>query len=338
LIEEQFHLQLGRQLGLDTGQGLPHAPDHVQRRGPLTLEDGHQHGPPAVAADDVGLYRVAVAYVGDVLDVDRNAVDRLDRDVVEGRDQVGAAVELDVVLGGPHLRGAGRDDEVLVGDRGADIVGGQAAGVQGVQVEIDHDLALLAAPGLGHPRPLDRAESLDDEVGGVVEDLLLGQRIAGDGDLDDGHAGGAVADDVGRRDAGRHDLQERLTGGRDLRLGLGERGPGLEVDADDADAVERLTLDVLDVVDRRRQDALVDEDDPCLDLVGGHAAVLPDHADDGDVNLREDVGGHAVDTDRAEDGNQQRHHHERVGAPQCQPNNPHHVPPGFFRRAGRSCK
>ena len=74
--------------------------------------------------------------------------------------------------------------------------------------------------------------------------------------------------------------------------------PGIEVDADHADAEQRLALDVLDVVDRGGQHALVDEDDALLDLVGGHAGVLPDDADDRDVDLREDVRGHAVDATR----------------------------------------
>ena len=112
--------------------------------------------------------------MGDVLDVDRYAVDGLDRNLVEGVDQVGAAIELDVVLRVPHLGGAGWNDQVLVGDGHTHVVGRQAAGVQGVQVEIDLDLPLLAAPGLGHARPLDGAKLLNDEVLAVVENLLLG--------------------------------------------------------------------------------------------------------------------------------------------------------------------
>src|SRR5207237_1147227 len=162
--------------------------------------------------DDVGLDREPVGHVGDVLDVDRHAVDRLDGNKVEGPDDVGAAVEARVILGGADLRRPGRDDQVLVGDGGADVRGGEAPGVQG----------------------------------------LLG-------------------------------------------LGLGDGGPGLEVDADDADARQRLALDVLDAVDRGRQHALVDEHDPRFDLVGGHAVVLPDDGDDGDVDLGKDVRGHAVD-------------------------------------------
>src|SRR5262249_19876598 len=201
--------------------------------------------------------------------------------------------------------------------------GGQAAGVQLVQVEIDHDLALLPTPGLRHPRPLDRAALLDDEVSGVVEDLLLGQRAAAYRDLEYRHAGGAGADEVRGRDARRHELQERLAGGGDLGLGLRDLGPGLEIDADDADAVERLALDVLDVVDRGGQDALVEVDDPGFNLVGRHAGVLPDHADDRDVDLGEDVRGHAVNGHRAEDGYQQGRHDKRVRPPQCQSYDPH---------------
>ena len=96
----------------------------------------------------------------------------------------------------------------------------------------------LPPQGCGHPRALDGAELLDDEVLAVVEELLLAQGLAADADLHDGHAGGAVADDVRRRDARRHDLQERLAGGGHLGLGLRDAGPRLEVDADDARVVE----------------------------------------------------------------------------------------------------
>src|SRR5439155_1841003 len=117
--------------------------------------------------------------------------------------------------------------------------------------------------------------------------------------------------------------QERLTRSRDLGLSLGDLSPRLEIDADNAHAVERLALDVLDVVDRSGQHPLVDENDTCLDLVGGHAEVLPDHADDGDVDLGQDVRGHAVDADGAQDGDQHCHHHKSISAAQRQSYDPH---------------
>ena len=166
----------------------------LERGGPFALEDGHQHAAPAVAADDVGLHRRNPSRtLGHVLDVDRDAVDRLDRHVVERGDQVGAAVESDVVLRVADLGGAGRHDEVLIADGRLARRWATGRGHRGVGVEIDHDLRPLAAPGLGHARTLHGAEPLDDEVGGVVEDLLFGQGVAADGDLHDRHAGGAVA-------------------------------------------------------------------------------------------------------------------------------------------------
>ena len=130
------------------------------------------------------------------------------------------------------------------------VLGREAAGVELIGVEIDHHLRPFAAPRLGHAAPLDDAQPLDDEVRRIVEDLLLGQRVAADGDLHDGHARGAVLHDVRRIDAGRHDLQNRLARGRHLGDRGLDPGTGVKVDADDADAEERLALDVLDVVDR----------------------------------------------------------------------------------------
>ena len=139
---------------------------------------------------------------------------------------VRAAVELDVVFGVADLGRPGRDDRVLVQDGRGRLLRRQAAGVQLVRVQLHHHLPLLAAVGLGDAGALDGAELLDDEVLGVVEDLLLGQRVAGDGDLHDGDAGGAVLDDVRRRDAGRHDLEQRLAGGRHLGLAVRDLAPG----------------------------------------------------------------------------------------------------------------
>src|SRR5262249_10486808 len=133
----------------------------------------------------------------------------------------------------------------------------------------------------------------------------------------------AVLNDVRRIDAGRHDLEHGLTGGSHLGDGGLDLGPRLEVDADHADAEQRLTLDMLDVVDSGGEHALVDEHDARFNLVGGHAGVVPDHGDDRNVELGEDVGGGAVDADAADHGDEQRHHDERVSASQRQLNDPH---------------
>ena len=62
---------------------------------------------------------------------------------------------------------------------------------------------------------------------------------------------------------------------------------------------------MLDVVDRRRQRALERRDDAPGHLVGRQALVLPGHADDRDVDAREDVDRHAQGRKRTDEQNEQ---------------------------------
>ena len=60
----------------------------------------------------------------------------------------------------------------------------------------------------------------------------------------------------------------------------------MKVNANDTNAIQRLTLDVLDVVDRSRQDSLRDKDKSRFDLVGGTEnanGVTADDAGDTDI-------------------------------------------------------
>jgi hypothetical protein len=70
LVEERLHLQFGRELGLDGGKGRSHLVDDADGRSALALENSHEHSPPTVAANDVGLHREAVGHVGHALHVD----------------------------------------------------------------------------------------------------------------------------------------------------------------------------------------------------------------------------------------------------------------------------
>ena len=69
---------------------------------------------------------------------------------------------------------------------------------------------------------------------------------------------------------------------------------------------------MLDIVDRRRQRALVGGDDSARHLIGRHALVLPGHADDRNVDAREDVHRHAQGGKAADQKNQQRRNDERI--------------------------
>ena len=67
----------------------------------------------------------------------------------------------------------------------------------------------------------------------------------------------------------------------------------MKEDFDDADAVERLRFDVFDVIDGGGKHTFVLIDDAVAHVLGRKTGVVPKNADDGNVNVREDVGGRA---------------------------------------------
>ncbi len=79
-------------------------------------------------------------------------------------------------------------------------------------------------------------------------------------------------------------------------------------------AVVGLRFDVLDVVDVGGEAALEVGDDALFHLLRRQAVVRPQHADDGDIDVGEDVDRHGDDGGHAQDGDQNRHHHERIRA------------------------
>src|SRR5262250_1344216 len=200
---------------------------------------------------------------------------------------------------------------------------GASLGLEHPRVEINHDLPLLAAVGIGNGHAGNGDELGPQEVHAEVEELLLGEPLPGQRELEDGHARGAVVDDEGRGRARRVLAEHGLRDGGDLRVRGVEPRPRLQVDLDDGLAVDGGGLDALDVVHRGREHALVGRGDAPLQLFRVEAAVLPGHRDDRDVDGREDVGGSAGDDHRADDEDQERQDDEGVRAVQGDPDDPH---------------
>ena len=121
----------------------------------------------------------------------------------------------------------------------------------------------------------------------------------------------------------RQRVQHGLRTGRKLRHGGFDLGVGLEEDLDDGETGQRLRFHVLDVVDRGGEGALGTDGDDLGHLLGREPAVAPDHAGDRDVDLREDVGGHADDGQHAQDDDHHRHDDEGIGTAQRESDNPH---------------
>ncbi len=111
----------------------------------------------------------------------------------------------------------------------------------------------FAAEWRGQCQAIDSGELLPDAKNAVSVQFRLAQSIRAERHLNDRHAVGCEAQNNWRLHARRHAAQDRLRNGG----GLGETAlnisAGMEVNLDDAHAIDRLRLHMLDVVDVRRQ-------------------------------------------------------------------------------------
>jgi hypothetical protein len=118
----------------------------------------------------------------------------------------------------------------------------------------------------------------------------------------------------------------------DLGVGGGDVGRRVEEDLDDAERRVRVRLDMFDVIDGRRQSALEGRDDASGHLVRLQTLVLPRHADDGDVDGRENIHGHAHGGETADEQDQNSRHDERVRPTESDTNYCEHVEGWSFQR------
>ncbi len=319
---------IGRR-GADRRQQRLELLDDRQGRGAALLDHGEQHRSAAVLAHDVGLDRESVAHVRDVAHVDGGAVDDLDRELVERRHRVRAAVEAHPILLRPELHAAGRQGQVLEVDGVADIRGRDRLGQEQLRIEVDHDLARLAAVWQRQRDALDRGDLLANAIDAVVVELRLRNRLAAERELDDRHARRVVLKDERRHRARRHSSQNCLRHRRDLRQRGFDVHVRLEVDLDDADARIGVRFDRSHVADRRRDRVLGERRDPRGHVLRRQPVKVPDDRDDRDVDLLEDVGRGRHDRRDAEQQDRESHDDEGVGAPEREPNDPHEPLPPF---------
>ena len=232
------------------------------------LEHAQEHRAIAVHVDDIDLHRTAVVHMRDVVHVDHGAAHALDRQVGELGYFRWRAVQVDGVFVIADLFRARRREEVLRGERVGDVLAGQAARLHRRGVEVEHHLRRLAAERPGDARALYRHQGWAHEVEAEIPEILLGQSLARERELDDGYGRGAVIDDQRGRCAGGHLLEQGLRNRGDLCVGGRDIGRWVEEDLDDAEGSVGVRLDVLDVVDRRRQCALERGDDAPGHIVG----------------------------------------------------------------------
>ena len=148
--------------------------------------------------------------MGHLADGDQRTVDGLDRQVVELIDGLGAVVEQDRVFVGAQLGSAHRNDLVLQRQGIAHILSRQAFGGEGLGVEVEGDLPLLAAHRRGHGQAGQGAQGQADIVLHQVTNSGFRKARAGERHLQDRHRGGAVVEDQRRSDARWHLLEHGL--------------------------------------------------------------------------------------------------------------------------------
>ena len=295
------------------GQLGPHARDHRQGGGIAGLEDLEQDRLLALHHDDVLLRRAALVDVGDVAQVHDGVADLLDRQVVERLDLQRRRVGDDHEVDRTDLLVTGRQHDVLQCQGRADILCAQAMREQLGLVEVDRHVGRGAAIGCRDRDAGHRDQRWTDQVGGHVVDLRGRHVVRGDLQVQHRHRRRIEHQYVRRRGARGQLLDHGLRRRRDLRLRRRDVGPWLEVDLDDAAAVVRLALDVLDVAHRRRERPLVVVDDPARHVGRGQAVVGPDGRYHRYLDRREDVGGRLQHRHGTEQQNQDREDDERIG-------------------------
>ena len=249
---------------------------------------------------DVGLRRTSVAHVGHVADVDHRAVHRLDGQVVQLIDNRRGGVGFDGVLEAVDLHRPRGHDQVLRGDGVDHIDRREPFGLQSVQVQVHLNLALLAAVRKGRLLSLDSGQLGADIVLTQVVQLLFVEPLTREAQHQNGHAGGVVLNDERRQRTGRQTAQLHLADGRDLGYGAGDVDLRMKKYFDESDAVERLRLDVLDVVDRSGHAPLAVGHDAVGHFLRRKAGEVPHHRDHRNVDVGEDVRGHRLDAEDAE--------------------------------------
>jgi len=142
------------------------------------------------------------------------------------------AIEAHDEFVGTDFGDAGGDDEALRVDRVYHVVDRETLRAERFQVDIDLALALdlagASAIGERETGALHGSHLSADEVVAVIVERRLAHGVGRDAHLQDGYAGGVLAQDGGRRHAGGQRVEHGLGGGGQLRDGGVHLGAGVE--------------------------------------------------------------------------------------------------------------
>ena len=311
LVEHDLRRQLLRHVDQAADQIL-HAVDDGDGVGVAALLH-HRQVDRRLAVDghDVVLDLVAVLGAADVAHRDRRSADGLQRDAVDVGNGAELAVGEDGVVERPDLHVARRQNQVRVVDRADHVHRAHLVRLQLRRIDVDHDLAVLAAEGRRHRRAVDAGQLVPDGELPEVAQLRFVQPFALQRDQTHRQARGVELLHDRRQRAGRQAAEIGHRQVRDLvHVRIGAR-PGLEEHLDDADAGQRARLHVIDA-GAEREEPLEAAGDVGLDLFRRHAGVerRDDHL--GNVDVGKQIDRHPDEAGEPDDGRDQRHDDDEV--------------------------
>lgn len=228
-----------------------------------------------------------------------------------------------------------RDHRAALGQSPLHVHETQVARVQLLRIELAVDAPQLAAEHRRGDHPGGALEHVADVEVGELVDLGFVQDIAGSSEIRGRQRGRGVVQHDHRRHGSRRQVVE-IGGGEAGDLGKGGVGVHAlaEVVADHTDADHRPRFLPLDA-DRLAGPALDAVGDRAVHELRRHARIQGQHLHGGRLISRQDIHGHAADTDVADDHDEQAEHDYQVRVGHRHPHQPGAAPFAGFERLER---
>ncbi len=256
------------------------------------LQDRDVNGFLSVNPHNVGLNRAGVFRLTHVSDQHRAEADALERDLVDLLDFGDLAVGVNVVVAVANAHVAGRQNQVGTINGRHHVHEAQLVSFQLDGIDEHLDLPVRPAKRLRHGSAPHISDLIPDLKLRQVFQLRFAEALALQRKQADRQAGGVELQYHGRQGSGREPAQVRHGEIGDVA----ERGvgisAGLKIDSDEADAGEGARFDVVDVA-AQSEKSLEGIRDVGFNLLRRHAGVKGGHDNDRDIDLREQVHGHA---------------------------------------------
>ena len=166
-------VELWRQGRLDPRQRRFHPADNIEGGRARAFQNRKQCRAHSILRNDVRLHGKAVSNVRDIANVNHRVVYLSDRQIVQRLQKFRTRVQPHIVFAVADFLRPGRKDDVLGIERVADVCWGKSFAEKFLRIEIDHDLARLAAVWQRDLCALHGGELRADEIQTKIVELLL---------------------------------------------------------------------------------------------------------------------------------------------------------------------